>query len=199
MAEDQLTEVYTKAYEWRTAMNERYTEVNGNEKPLKWMLCLHKSDAIQSKEHRKVISSKLNKVMKVNPKFDTIQFVSSRKNYNVKESIEKLLGCIVKGDIADGELGSDVSYMHLRRTTVKMTAGSDETKRETDLAEMPTIIEKGKEELVESPAPLKKSVKRFSSSKKKGLLDGSVTDIPNEVSIFPATEIDGQLRTESKN
>lgn len=70
--EEQLSDIYTKAYEWRSAMDTRYTEVNGSEKPLKWMICLHKSDAIQSKEHRKVISSKLNKIMKVNPKFDQI-------------------------------------------------------------------------------------------------------------------------------
>ena len=178
-------------------MNSRYTEVNGSEKPLKWMLCLHKSDAILSKEHRKIISSKLNKVMKLHPKFDTVQFASSRKNYNVTESVQKLLGSLMKGDMADGELGSDVSYMHLRRTTI---AGRD-TILDTDHAEMPTIIEKGIEEMVESPSPSKKSLvasgsgsgsekKRSSSSKKKGLLDGSVTDITQEISIFPATGID---------
>ena len=103
-----------------------------------------------------------------------------------------MVGSIVKGDMADNELGSDVSYMHLRRTTITMkNKDTEETKRDTEVAEMPTIIEKGQEETVGSPSPNKKSVKRFSSSKKKGILDGSVTDIPHETSIFPATEIDG--------
>ena len=46
----------------------------------------------------------------------------------------------MKGDMADGELGSDVSYMHLRRTTM---TGRDTTILETEHTEMPTIIEKG--------------------------------------------------------
>lgn len=125
--------------------------------------------------------------MKTNGKFDQIQFVSSRKNYNVSGSLEKLVGSLVKGDMVDGDLASDTSYMHLRRTTVKET---DEKRKESIV--MPTIIENGTEEVVESPSPAKKSIsKRFSSSgKKNGLLDGSVKDEPNETTIFPATDID---------
>jgi hypothetical protein len=110
-----------------------------------------------------------------------------------------LVGSIVKGDMADNELGSDVSYMHLRRTTIvsrdtetPKRNDTDTPKRTTEKADMPTIIEKGQEEMVESPSPAKKSItKRFSSTKKTGILDGSVTDIDHGVSIFPATEIDG--------
>ena len=68
--EEKLKVVYTKAYEWREIINKKHSDVNGPDKTLKWMLCLHKSDAILTKEHRKVISSILNKVMKVYPKFD---------------------------------------------------------------------------------------------------------------------------------
>ena len=82
--------------------------------------------------------------MKLNTtKFDQIQFVSSRKNYNVKESIEKLLGSLIKGDFTD-ELASDVSYMHLRRTTVN--AREDIQAREGSDSTIVPVIKKSIEE-----------------------------------------------------
>jgi hypothetical protein len=147
--------------------------------------------------------------MKVNPKFDQIQFVSSRKNYNVKESIEKLLASVIKGDSGDSELLSDASFVNLRNTSVDM-------QRKTMNAETLPVIEKSTEKKVlekstekkvleksdESQGSAKKNgsaKKRLSLAKKDGLLDGSVTDIPHEASILPATGIDSQERLGSNN
>ena len=40
------------------------------------------------------------------------------KNYNVSDSVGKLLFSILNGVVADSELAPDVSYMHSRRTTI---------------------------------------------------------------------------------